>query len=363
LKLLQVASTLPLPIGRFWAISEWLYLPVNKRLLLSSGPRCHPSGVESHFEECTQVTMPFDHIKKLGQGAFGEVWLANRDQRLVAVKYLRVPEQDHLARLAREVRILWEQLDNRYVVDLIDHNLGASPPYFVMEYCAGGSLREWVQQRRSSEHIVAVLSHAAQGLAGIHQRGGFHRDIKPENLLLTKLPDEKVQVKVADFGLARLPASGSSITRSPAGTPGYMAPEVALEHPYHSSADIFSLGVVGIELLTGSRDISSLKQALAPEGLKELLRRMVSASPSMRPSIEQVALELERLWSARVPTDQPIQQAFARSTGGGKTGGGLGLGGLLLAGLGILALASDNKTKWDASVGRYRGPGGRFRSK
>jgi serine/threonine protein kinase len=126
------------------------------------------------FQELTHVTRHFDHIKKLGQGAFGDVWLAKRDQKLVAVKYLRLPEHDHLARLTREVRILWEQLDNRYVVDLIDHDLGASPPYFVMEYCAGGSLRQWVQQRRPSEHVIAVLSHAAYGLVGIHQRGGFH---------------------------------------------------------------------------------------------------------------------------------------------------------------------------------------------
>jgi serine/threonine protein kinase len=308
------------------------------------------------------VTRPFTHIKKLGQGAFGEVWLAQRDQRLVAVKYLRVPDQDHLVRLAREVRILWEQINNQYIVDLIDHNLRASPPYFVMEYCAGGSLRQWVQQQPSLVHIIAALWHATQGLAGIHQRGGFHRDIKPENLLLTSRPDGTFQVKVADFGLARLPASGSFVTRSPAGTPGYMAPEVALEHPYQASADIFSLGVVGVELLTGSRDVASLNQAKAPEQLKDLLRRMLSAAPSMRPTVEQIGRELVLLWNAQVPIDPPLDPTPTRATEVQKTGSGL-LGGLVLAGLGLLALANGNKAKWDASVGRYRGPDGRFRSR
>jgi serine/threonine protein kinase len=129
-----------------------------------------------------------------------------------------------------------------------------------------------------------------------------------------------------------------------------MAPEVALDYQYHSGADIYSLGVVGIELLTGNRDVSVLKQAAVAEQLKDLLRRMVSPDPSERPSSDQVARELGLLWHRRAPTHPPIQPAPPQPTGE-ETAGGL-LGGLLLADLGILALASDNKTRWDGSVGR-----------
>jgi serine/threonine protein kinase len=199
-----------------------------------------------------------------------------------------------------------------------------------------------------------ALSHAVQGLTGIHHAGGFHRDVKPDNLLLTTDEENKLIVKVSDFGLARTPFSiTGTMTASPAGTEGYIAPEVRAGGRFTSSADIYSLGITGIEFLTGSRDRNRLPSSGAPQNFQLLLRSMTRTDPARRPNIKQISESfvglLEHSDVNKIGADMVRRKGISP---------GWVLGGLALLGL----LAGGEDKEWDRRVQRYRGPDGRFTS-
>ena len=310
-------------------------------------------------------------IKLLSRGGFGDVHLARPigERRRVAIKVLRLPEDDNLDRFYREAKLLHRQMDNRFIVDLLDWDLEHEPPFLAMEYCDGGSLRAWVEERRDWREVVVALIHAASGLQGIHQRGGFHRDLKPDNLLLATTPDGNKIIKIGDFGLARIPLPGGSrMTLSACGTKGYMAPEVQAGASYSRKADIFSLGITGLEFLTGSTNAAYWQSVPGPPELRRLLQSMVNVNPTRRPSIDQVrarllALQQEIMQRSRTAATVPVKQPETRkSTGSGWGGMLLGGLGLAAAALGVAAVAkSSRKRSWDPTVQRYRGPDGRFR--
>lgn len=307
----------------------------------------------------------YDFINRLGRGSFGEVWLAESQatRSRVAIKFLHNLQGDALDRFRREIRLLSENVNNKFVVDIIDHALYATPPHIVMEYCEGDSLRQWVGQPCDPRTAAWVLSCAVQGLEGIHRAGGYHRDIKPDNLLLAKGGNGKWIVKVSDFGLARTPDPNSTpMTDSPLGTLAYMAREVPLGGAHTPAADVFSLGITVIELLTGVRDNRALLPPTVPLALAALVRSMVDDDPSGRPSIKDISASLQNILRPEVqvaqqsPPPQVAQQQEAAPQF--KIGPGWIIGG----GLALLALlAGGNDKKWDSNVGRYRGPDGRFR--
>lgn len=305
----------------------------------------------------------YTHIKELGSGGFGEVFLA-LDQAMgkqVAIKYLTKADPDAVDRFRREARILYRELNNKYIVDLLDHDLDDRPPYLVMEYCDGGALSSWVSKRQPWRDVATALMHTLHGLHGIHAAGGFHRDIKPDNLLIATDPETRERiVKVADFGLARSPdATSSWMTQRAAGTPGYMAPELNAGVPYHAGADIYSLGVTATELLTGTRDTATLHAVSIPEGLRGLVLKMRSDDRTRRPTSREVAAALVEILKAPTkPASPPTKVPVSRSPNAGVVVGGLLVGGALL---GLLALAA-NKPQWDDNVQRYRGSDGRFRN-
>jgi serine/threonine-protein kinase len=311
----------------------------------------------------------YNFINRLGRGAFGEVWLAESSATgvRVAVKILHNLEGDALDRFRREVRLLAENLDNRFVVDIVGHDLYATPPHVVMEYCEGGSLRRWVGPPCAPKTAAWALSCAVQGLEGIHRAGGYHRDIKPDNLLLAKGPGGRWIVKVSDFGLARTPDTNSTpMTDSPRGTLAYMAREVLIGGRHTPASDVYSLGVTGMELLTGSRDVRAAAPAATPPALAALLCRMADDDPSARPGLVEISATLQNILSPEVraaarqasaqqpqATQQPAQQDPQFKIGPGWIiGGGLAL---------LALLAGGDDKQWDSGVGRYRGPDGRFR--
>lgn len=293
--------------------------------------------------------------RELGSGGFGTVYLA-RDQStgtLVAIKTLRDSSTDSRQRFRREALTLYRLLNNQFIVDLLDHDLDADPPYFVLEYCQGGSLRSWVGKNRAWEDVAGVLIQTILGLASIHENCGFHRDLKPDNILIASDPHQELSIRIADFGLARLPERASAtITRTAAGTDGYIAPEVLGGAEFHSGADIYSLGIVMTELLTGARNPSALHGVKLPLRFRELILAMCSADSTKRPGAQQIAADLRELLLPR-PAPMP-----APAPSIAPAWGGVAL--LAAAFLGIAALADGNKS-WDASVRRYRGSDGRFK--
>jgi hypothetical protein len=198
----------------------------------------------------------------LGRGAMGTVWRARQLElsRDVALKVL-APELSSdpafQARFEREARAL-AALDHAHIVKVYDYGSAGPYTYLVMELVDGASLRELLQQGKLGElEILAFARDICAALGYAHERGVVHRDIKPENLLV----DAAGRVKIADFGLAKLigPAARASLrsaTGERVGTPLYMAPE-QLEKPssVDHRADLYSLGVVLYELLTGELPI------------------------------------------------------------------------------------------------------------
>jgi len=194
----------------------------------------------------------------LGQGGMGAVYRARQKQlgRLVALKILPPEVEQTKAfaeRFTREARSL-AMLNHPHIVTVYDFGHTADGLYyFIMEFVEGTDLRHVIQAGQlSPRETLAIVPQICEALQYAHDEGIVHRDIKPENILL----DKKGRVKIADFGLAKLldsPTTVYTLTQAGQrmGTPYYMAPE-QIEHPdqVDHRADIFSLGVVFYEMLT-----------------------------------------------------------------------------------------------------------------
>lgn len=241
-------------------------------------------------------TVPkYQKLERLGAGATGEVHKARRlsDGRIVALKYSRLYDYFALREFQREA---WNQqrVNCPFVVDILDCNFSAQPPYIVLEYCEQGSARQALANVFwQPDKIATLLSHAAAGIEAIFSNGGVHRDIKPDNLLIKEDKNGNWIMKVNDFGLARLPEGVAvSFITTLAGTPGYAAPEILRGAPPSQAADIFSFGVTIHELFTTVRPVPGSKSLSCPGLLRPVVQRMIDVNPNNRPHIAEVRREL-----------------------------------------------------------------------
>ena len=299
-------------------------------------------------------------VRELGAGGFGAVYEARDHAGVrVAIKVLHAEGTDELRRFHREARLLLAQAENEHVVQFRDCRLDTDPAYLVMEYCAGGSLRRLVGTSPSWKAVAEILRHTMRGLGDIHAAGGFHRDLKPDNLLLHIDPTGRKIVKVADFGIARLPMPFSStpLTRSAMGTEGYIAPELYVGSPYDARCDVFSLGVTAIELMTGGLDAAALDPATMPRALLRLLRTMVATDPAERPTLMECQSALRSL--SKKPKGTAAKGRVIPTRPGGTGWGAVG-GLALIAGVALATMNSrDGNGRWHGSDGRFRsGPWG-----
>jgi serine/threonine protein kinase len=216
---------------------------------------------------------------QIGTGAFASVYLAHDIKtydREVAVKVLH-PEhtqnQDYVDRFRQEVRVA-AKIATRYrehLVQIIDQGLddGRQPAlvYFVMEYVDGVSLRSLVSDVRSGVRVqrqltwqraVSLAQQLCRAIAPLHAHGVVHRDIKPENCLIERRSDREC-IKLLDLGIAKVTADAWNVGEVPTtdarmvlGTPRYMAPEQMYGHDVDRRADIYAVGVILYEFLTGT---------------------------------------------------------------------------------------------------------------
>jgi serine/threonine protein kinase len=231
---------------------------------------------------------------KVGGGAFGEVWRAHHHvwvDRLVAIK---IPTDPQYVRNLQHEGAAVHGLVHPNIVRAIGFDPYASPPYLVMEYVPGSSLRPFITQRSLKiSDAVAILRQVLEGLSYAHGQGLIHRDIKPENILIHEraLKDgfaAEGVVKVTDFGLgkAKQATSGSiaysqSINsaggREIAGTLDYMAPEQRAGNEPDARSDLYACGVVLYEMLTGERpagtEVPSDLNTASPAYLDDVFRR------------------------------------------------------------------------------------------
>ena len=210
--------------------------------------------------EAGETVGQYELIRRLGGGAFGEVWLA-RHQDLHVERAVKIPtDPEYVRQLRREAQI--QCIRHANIVETFELYLRADPPHFVMEYVEGENLRQRLnrQGKLAVEETLRILSQVLEALQAAHAEGVLHRDLKPENILLA----EDGTVKVTDFGLGKVQAqvtqslilSGSMVTvagKSVSGTFEYMSPEQRAGKEPTPRDDIYSLGIIACELLTGER--------------------------------------------------------------------------------------------------------------
>jgi serine/threonine protein kinase/tetratricopeptide (TPR) repeat protein len=251
----------------------------------------------------------FEILSRADAGAMGVIFRARdiASNQLVAVKVLSRESARAVARFERESRVLAElsQLAHSGIVRYIDQGLAESgEPYLVMEWLEGENLAHRLARVGSLdvEQSIDLVTGVASALSVAHARGMVHRDIKPSNIFLVGDRAEWAQVKLLDFGLARL-EEAPALTRDRAvlGTPSYMAPEqVQGESSIDARADVFALGCVLFECLTGQK-------AFAGETLMAIWAKILWApSPTIRAYVPGIPQEFEELvaWMLNKNPDQ-----------------------------------------------------------
>ncbi len=287
--------------------------------------------------------------QNLGEGGFGEVWLATHKKTRERRVFKFCFQADRLRGLKREVvlfRLLKESLGDRDdIAKIIDWQFDVAPFFLEAEYTEGGSLSEWAATQGGIVKVplatrISIVAQTAEALAAAHSVGVLHKDIKPANLLITKGRDNQPRVRLTDFGiglitdrelLARqgISAAGFSASivaskdSSASGTQMYMAPELLEGKPPTTQSDVYALGVVLYQVLCGD-----LTRALAPgwerdlppvsdsEFLREDIAACVDGKPARRlPSASELAKRLRSLDARREAkeAERAAQEAAARA--------------------------------------------------
>jgi serine/threonine protein kinase len=239
---------------------------------------------------------------RIASGGMGDVYQARDDvlERVVAVKILRpdTSEEEVFARRFRSEALYTANLCHANIATVYDYGEDDNVAYLVMELVPGEPLSALVRREGALEpsRVRSIIGQAALALGAAHEAGVVHRDVKPANILMT--PDGTV--KLTDFGIARaVDGSGETLTGEVLGTPHYLSPEQALGESATGASDLYALGVVAHEMLTGRRPFDKntpVATALAqvndpppplpphvPEELRALIEQCLSKKPEDRP--------------------------------------------------------------------------------
>ena len=246
-------------------------LPVCPRCLFASDPPAALIGGSIALEE------------EIGRGGMGSVFRAHHLglDRTVAVKFLPpdlAADPEFRARFEREARIL-ARLEHPNVVAVYDFGEDEGQWYIVMEHVEGAPLATLMPQ--PPRRAVEIAREVCRALAHAHAKGVVHRDIKPENILI----GADGRVKVTDFGIARLiaPTPALPALTAPeraAGTPYYVAPEALQGAPPDPRMDLYSLGVVLHQMITGRLPVTGIGPL--PADLDRIVRRLLATEPAER---------------------------------------------------------------------------------
>ncbi|MCA9701926.1 MAG: protein kinase [Myxococcales bacterium] len=309
-------------------------------------------------------------------------------RRHVALKLLRREAQadpESLARFQREA-LAASKIGTPEIVEVVDFASHASgvgrQTYMVMELLEGESLEDWMDRSGRLDAGLERLASLCDGLAAAHRAGVIHRDIKPANVFCrrpdpTELDGQPARVKILDFGIAKITAGGAGfVTRqgSLLGTPYYLAPERALGEALSPAADLYSVGVILYEMLTGAVPFAAAtfmailahhvhsrpldpRQAAPdrpiPAGIAELCMRLLAKRPADRPDAGAVAGLLRGMLAAEGPALAAVETGAREVVvdsrldtqilpqDGGTPGSGKGAETLLLAPTGVDKAATE----------------------
>jgi serine/threonine-protein kinase len=258
---------------------------------------------------------PFVLERLLGSGGMGEVWLAAREEagfrQQVALKLLKrgMDSEDLLRRFVQERRIL-ARLSHPGIARFIDGGVGDDgAPWYAMEYVEGVPLTEHARTRGLDVRArIDLVASVAEAVAYAQNRLVVHRDLKPSNILV----DAQGRVRLLDFGIAKLldeaPGADATATGVRAMSPAYAAPEQILDEPISAATDVYALGVVLYELLTGT-----LPHERASATLETLAERVRHEAPE-RPS--QRLRKADATTTTTLGADANTAQRFARAVAG-----------------------------------------------
>jgi len=256
----------------------------------------------------------------LGQGGYGDVYVGEqKNGPNVAVKILdaaHARDEDSIARFKREAETA-KRLEHPNIVRVVDVGSSRQRHYLVMELVRGGSLDKLMRREDTAERVLPALVEAARALAYAHEQGVVHRDVKPANILLTK----SGKAKVADFGLAKAVDHSSMTTEGRMlGTASYMSPEQVKGERATAASDVYAMGVMIYDAITGKLPFVSDSQIgflyqhaevappppvvrpPYPNSLAALALECLAKDPKNRPSMETIA---DRLAAASLVRRRP----------------------------------------------------------
>ena len=303
--------------------------------------------LEDEIDLSGQQLSDFKLLKRLGQGAMAVVYLARQVSldRLIAFKVLRrelAEDETYIQRFRQEAKaaaaLVHANIAQVYEVGEIDGIY-----YIAQEYIKGRNLRDWMQTHPQPQiaHALGILTQMAKALTKAAELEIVHRDIKPENILLAR----GGEIKMVDFGLARLPQRPEGVELTQVGitlgTPLYMSPEQIEGRPLDTRSDIYSLGITAYHLLAGRPPFegkTSLSVAIAhlkdepeplgevrpevPEELCRIVHKMMAKDPDRRYiTPHQLLRDLRRLqvsefvdqWSEEIPGWEPSGSQYELS--------------------------------------------------
>jgi hypothetical protein len=331
---------------------------------------------------------------QVGAGGMSTVYLAfdTTLERPVAIKLLHrhiADEGDQIERFRREARAV-AQLSHPHIVTVIDAGEDDGRPYIVFEYVEGETLKERIKRmgRLPIDEAVAYAIEIARALGCAHSGQIVHRDVKPQNVLI----DAEGSAKVTDFGIARsLDEEGLTADGRVLGTTDYVSPEQALGHPVTGQSDVYSLGIVVWEMLTGEVPFQGENQvAVAMKHVREALPDVQARRPEVSSSLAAVidratAKHLDRRYTSASELIADLEDVLALETAraGGTSGeattvigtlsprvrrrlpfrvrypGWLALGALLTAGAtaAVLVALSHQTHRGTGTIGASKPPG------
>ncbi|GER24006.1 serine/threonine protein kinase [Zafaria cholistanensis] len=248
------------------------------------------------------------HVKRrLARGGMSTVYLATdlRLHRDVALKvlYPHLAEDPAFLKRFEAEAITAARLSHPHVVSVLDQGVDGHLAYLAMEYVRGRTLRDLLDERGSlaPRQALALMDPVIEGLAAAHAAGLVHRDMKPENVLLS----DEGRIKVADFGLARA-ATGHTATGNLVGTVAYISPELITGEPADARSDVYAVGIMLYELLTGRQPFS------AESPIQVAFQHVNESVPAPSAAVPGLASDLDELveWcTARDPEDRPRDAA------------------------------------------------------
>jgi serine/threonine-protein kinase len=271
----------------------------------------------------------YEIIEKVAVGGFGVIYKGWDPfiKRKVAVKMCATPDDEVRQRFQQEAQFVGN-LVHRNITLVFDYGVEDDIPYIVQEFLSGYDLDELLKAGVIADEntIVSILLQVCEGLAFAHEKGIVHRDIKPSNIRVL----EDGTVKIMDFGIAKSVLAASKLTQTgiALGTAGYLAPEQIQGKPIDSRTDVFALGVVAYELVTGTRPFESatLSNVLykilneeppspseingqCSEGLEQVIRKTMAKEPLDRyQSADELLDDLRRLALDAAPDVQSTKE-------------------------------------------------------